>query len=236
MTEQVTQNINKILDEKFNYWEEKFDNLKAEVQNQGKRLFVLEKQARLRNIVFFGVEETEISYSNLERNLASFIERHLSIKLNSTDIQEAKRIGKKGEKPRPIIVTFVTLGLKIDIYKNRGKLNDTPYYLKEDYPQNILEKRKELQKQIQEEREKGNTAFIKYDKMIVINKNKNTKNTNKRMLSASPETPCFHYRPQDEKKTQASKKNKTQAPIQRSYSLSEGVLKPGMLNFRTKKY
>lgn len=141
MTEQVTQNINKILDEKFNYWEEKFDNLKAEVQNQGKRLFVLEKQARLRNIVFFGVEETEISYSNLERNLASFIERHLSIKLNSTDIQEAKRIGKKGEKPRPIIVTFVTLGLKIDIYKNRGKLNDTPYYLKEDYPQNILEKK-----------------------------------------------------------------------------------------------
>lgn len=72
--------------------------------------------------------------------------------------------------------------------------------------------------------------------MIVINKNKNTKNTNKRMLSASPETPCFHYRPQDEKKTQASKKNKTQAPIQRSSSLSEGVLKPGMLNFRTKKY
>lgn len=75
MTEQVTQNINKILDEKFNYWEEKFDNLKAEVQNQGKRLYVLEKQARLRNVVFFGVEETEISYSNLERNLASFIER-----------------------------------------------------------------------------------------------------------------------------------------------------------------
>lgn len=228
MTDQVTQNINKILDEKFKLWEDQFDALKTKVDNQEKRLYFLEKQARARNIVFFGLEETENSYSNLEINLINFIERHLSTKLDRRDIQEVKRIGRKGEKPRPIVVTFSTLGLKIDIYKQRTTLKDTPYYLKEDYPHYVLEKRKELQKQILEEKEKGNIAIIKYDKLVIMNKK--TTNNNKRMISTSPENSPLT---RNKQKTQVNKKNKIHAPIQRSSSLSEGVLKPGLLNFLT---
>ncbi|XP_063544340.1 uncharacterized protein LOC134752600 [Cydia strobilella] len=131
---------------------------------------------------------------------------------------------------RPITATFTTLGIKIDIFKQRSALKDTAYYIKEDYPLYVLEKRRQLQEQVRAEREKGNYATIKYDK-LVIHSNTNATSKNKRMLSLSPES---NNSTQDEnKRSQASKKNKTQAPIKRTSSLSEGVLKPGILNYLT---
>ncbi|XP_063636127.1 uncharacterized protein LOC134806736 [Cydia splendana] len=157
-----------------------------------------------------------------------FIKEYFSIQLECRDIQEARRIGKKGEKARPIIATFSTLGLKINLYKQRRVLNDTAYYIKEDYPQNVLEKRKQLQEQLRIEKEKGNSATIKYDKLVIRSKNPNSTNNNKRMLSLSPES---NVSSQEEPKVQASKKNKTQEPLKRTSSLSEGIVKPGMLNY-----
>lgn len=81
------------------------------------------------------MEETETSYSNMESNMVKFT-------LDRRDIQEIKRIGRKGEKPRPLKVTFSTLSLKIDIFEQKGALKETTYYIKEDYPQNIPNKRK----------------------------------------------------------------------------------------------
>ncbi|XP_026744754.1 uncharacterized protein LOC113506094 [Trichoplusia ni] len=232
VTEQVTQNINNILDEKFKSLEEKYENLKDKVDNQEKRIYFLEKQARQRNIVLFGLKETESSYSSLENIIINFINEHFSIKIDQRDIQEAKRIGKKGERPRPIIITVSTLGIKIAIFKQKKVLEDTPYYIKEDYPEYVLNKRKELQEQVRIEKEKGNSVRIKYDKIIIMNKHSNhTSNYSKRMLSNSPESITTCTNPSDEHKTQANKKNKTEAPIQRSSSLSEGPVKPGILNF-----
>lgn len=229
VTEQVSQNINKMLEEKLFILEEKHEKLKEIVNNQEKRIYFLEKQARQRNIVFFGIEEKESSYESLESNIKKWIEDHFSIKLSYSDIQEVKRIGKQGERPRPIVVTFLTLGTKIKISKQGDVLKNTHYYIKDDYPRYVLQKRKELQEQLKLEKEKGNTAIIKYDKLVII------KNNNKRTLSASPEN---NPQSQANKTFQANKKNKTlrsHSLVQRSNSISEGVLKPGMLNFLTNK-
>ncbi|KOB66970.1 Endonuclease-reverse transcriptase [Operophtera brumata] len=51
--------------------------------------------------------------------------------------------------------------LENKIQKNKKKLENTPYYIKEDYPPEILNKRKELQIQLEKEREQGKMAFIK---------------------------------------------------------------------------
>lgn len=236
VTEQVTQNINNILDLKFKNLEGKYENLKDRVGDQEKRLYFLEKQARQRNIVLFGLEETESSYHNLENIIMNFINQHFSIKIDLRDIQEAKRIGKKGDRPRPIIITVSTLGIKISIFKQKKVLEDTPYYIKEDYPEYVLNKRKELQEQVRIEKEKGNSVRIKYDKIVFMNKNSNTSSHNKRMLSTSPESITMCTNPSDEHKTQANKKNKTRITLQRSSSLSEGPIKPGILNFFQTKH
>ncbi|GBP51487.1 hypothetical protein EVAR_44462_1 [Eumeta japonica] len=154
ITEQVTQNISRMFEEKFLTLEKNHENLKERVENQEKRLHMLEKQARKNNLVFFGVEENEKSYASLERNFITWVEEYLSVKLNYSDIQEIKRIGKKEERLRPIVVTFSTLGTKIKIMKQKRALKDTNYYIKEDYPKYVLEKRKELQEQLKLEREK----------------------------------------------------------------------------------
>lgn len=65
VTEQVTKNINNTLEEKFKTLNVKYDNLKEKLENQEKRLYFLEKQSKQRNIVIFGLAETETSYANL---------------------------------------------------------------------------------------------------------------------------------------------------------------------------
>lgn len=231
VTKEVTQNINLTLEEKFKIIEEKHDNLKEKLENQEKRLYFLEKQSKQRNIVIFGLAETETSYENLETNIINFLNQYLSIGLESRDIQETRRIGNKGAKPRPITVTFTTLGTKIKKFRQRKLLKDTAYYIKEDFPRHILEKRKELQEQLKIEIEKRNYATIRYDKLI-IRKNAEKSYTKKRTLPISPDD---NNTSRTKQRTQVNKKNNTQTWLQRSSSLSEGVLKPGILSFLTSK-
>lgn len=231
VTKKVTKNINCILEDKFKLFNEKYEHLKEQCENQEKRLYFIEKQARKNNVVFFGIKETETSYSNLESLILNFIKDHFSQELDRRDIQEVRRIGKKGERPRPIIVTFCTLGTKINLFKNRSVLKNTGYYITDDYPQKILEKRKELQEQAKIEREKGNFVKIKYDKLVISQNNK-TAGNNKRMLSTSPENKTTKGA---ETNTQAHKKNKSKTQIRRTSSLSEGILKPGIMNYLTNR-
>lgn len=228
VTEQVTQNISRMFEEKLLDIEKNHEELKEKVEYQEKRLQYLEKQARKNNLVFFGIEENEKSYENLESNFINWADQHFSTKTIPRDIQEIKRIGKKDERIRPIVVTFSTLGTKIKFLKEKRVLKDTIFYIKEDYPKHVLEKRKELQAQLQVERDKGNIAKIVYDKLLV------SKSNSKRKLPSSPENVITTN---IEKNTQLHKKNKKQQlgePVKRSSSFSEGVTKQGILNFIVK--
>lgn len=122
--------------------------------------------------------------------------------------------------------------MKAYILKQKKSLKNSGYYIQEDYPLNILEKRKELQEQVRIEKEKGNLAIIKYDKLVILKKKEEPTSNNKRLLSTSPEN---NQTTNIEKESQASKKNKTQTSLRRTSSLSDGVLKPGILNFLTTK-
>ncbi|XP_075981605.1 uncharacterized protein LOC142980160 [Anticarsia gemmatalis] len=169
------------------------------------------------------------SYDDLQTNITNFINERFKTSLEARDIQEIRRIGKQGDRPRPIIITFATLGQKINILKQKRVLKDTQFYLKEDFPKQVLEKRKELQEQAKLEKEKGNIVRIKYDKLVIQNPN------NKRSL---PVSPVNTSKPQSDISTQAKKKNKTlktHATIQRSNSVSEGIVKPSMLQFLVNK-
>lgn len=227
VTEQVTQNITQIFQEKISVLEEKQEKLNHLVENQEKRIYFMEKQLRQRNIVFFGIDEEETSYDTLENLFIKWAKKYLLTELLYNDIQEIKRLGKRGDRPRPTVVTFTSLGLKIKIFKQKKALENTQYYMKEDYPNYVLEKRKALQEQLKTERAKGNIAILKYDKLVII------KNNNKRTLPISPEAVLnIQTISQTNKKT---KPESSRPPVRRSSSVSEGAVKPGMLNFLTNK-
>ena len=63
VTQQVTENINIILEEKFKTWEEKFNNISEKIENQEKRLFFLKNKP-----------DREILYSSVLKKLKPHIQ------------------------------------------------------------------------------------------------------------------------------------------------------------------
>lgn len=193
MKEDIKNTINNNINEKFKHLETQNQLLEQKLENQNILICNFERHIRKKNLLFFGVEEREKSYHDLEKIILNIINNILNIKCQFNCIESIRRLGKKSEKVRPIVVTMLTMGLKIQIQKNKKKLEKTPYYIKEDFPLDVLNKRKALQIEVDKEREQGRRAIIKYDKIIILdNKNTNTttktSNTKKRNLPESPET------------------------------------------------
>lgn len=99
-------------------------------------------------------------------------------------IYRISEIDTKNEKVRPILISFVNNWKKSDIMKNKHKLKNN-VFASEDYPKEILNKRKELLPKLIEERKKGNYAVINYDKLI-IKEGRPANEKRKRDTSTSP--------------------------------------------------
>lgn len=126
----------------------------------------------------------------------------VNVTIDNNDIQNIYRVGNKREgAERPLLITLSSYWKKVEILKSKKNLKDV--YISEDYPKIVLEKRKLLQKQVKEEREKGNFAYIKYDKLIVKEGYAN-KDKRKREQSTSPET---YTNPRKQTFTSADKRN-----------------------------
>ncbi|CAH2086883.1 unnamed protein product [Euphydryas editha] len=125
-------------------------------------------QLKANNIILYGIKESEKSPANLMEIVIKKIKEELNITVEGRDINSLYRIGKnatKNEKGSPILLSLVNNWMKIDIMKNKKKFKDA--YASEDYPKEVLDKRKELQLKLEEEREKRKYAFINYDKLII---------------------------------------------------------------------
>lgn len=189
MKEDIKSTINKNINEKFNILDQKNAILEKKIEDQVAKINGLERHIRRKNLVMFGVEECENSYHELEDMMIDIISTYFKIPCEKSHLEAIRRLGKKGEKIRPVVITFSTVGFKLKVLKNKSGLQETSYYIKEDYPIDVLNKRKELQVQLQKEKASGKIAFIKYDKLIVLSNNNGNhrQQQNKRNLSESPE-------------------------------------------------
>lgn len=106
--------------------------------------------------------------------------------IEANEINKIHRIGKnkQGNKPRPILCSFVNGWKRTEIMQNKKALKKI--YIMEDYSKEVMEKRKALQPELLAEREKGNIAYLKYDKLII---KENNYDKRKRELSYSPQSP-----------------------------------------------
>lgn len=185
MEDKISNNVNTHMNKKFDDLNCDLQELRSRLDDQEKRLYNLEKTSVERNLVFFGVSEHEKSYFDLLNTMIRIIDQKIGIPIQPLEIQSVKRLGKKSSKPRPVSLVLTTLGTKINILKNKKRLEGTGMYLSQEYPVTILEKRKVLKAQLMTEIQKGNTAYLKYDRLII--KEKPTSTTHKkRHLSVSP--------------------------------------------------
>lgn len=215
-----TKEIISQMDEKLVSFTREIEDLKSENQKLKERINNIEKNKRFNNIIVFGLRENEQSPTDLMEITKKKITTDLKISLENRDINSIYRLGKKNasEKGRPILISLVNGWKKTEIMRNKNKLKDV--YATEDYPKEILEKRKELQEKLIEERKKGNFAVLKYDKLI-IKEGTSEKNSRKRGSSLlSPEATVQQPRKQYAATSKTNRINAFDMMRERSNSLS----------------
>ncbi|XP_041972906.1 uncharacterized protein LOC121728732 [Aricia agestis] len=186
LKESITESIMEKMDEKLINIVEENKNLKKKVENLEREIEYFKRLERYNNIIIFGLEEKEKSSHDLTLNLKEIIKQDLNINVEEHEVNKIHRLGKKmseNNKPRPVLCSFTNNWKKYDIMKNKNNLKEI--YVTEDFSKEVLAKRKELQPRLTEERQKGNIAYLKYDKLIVKEKNGNQEKR-KRETSASP--------------------------------------------------
>ncbi|XP_059048839.1 uncharacterized protein LOC131844080 [Achroia grisella] len=163
-------------------------------------------------------EVTKNIMQALDEKMKSLIWIHLE----SQEIANLYRIGRPSNKNRPVVVSFTTKWKKHLVQQNKTNLPQG-IYLKEDYSREVLVTRKELQPKLEEERKKGNIAYLKYDKLIVKKANENNREKRKRDKSESPVTKNY-----TKKQLTNSSPNST---IMSSVNVAKEILKPNILNY-----
>ncbi|XP_045454025.1 uncharacterized protein LOC123663381 [Melitaea cinxia] len=209
ITESITKNIMSRLDEKLTPIIEENKNLKLKIESQAKEIEYLKREKRNNNIIIFGVEEIEKSTLELMDMITKTFKSDINIDIEENAINNLYRLGKKsieGNKPRPVFCSFVNAWKKNEIMKNKKHLKEI--YVTEDYPKEVLAKRKALQAELVEERKKGKIAFLKYDRLVVKEIETNNEKR-KRETSSSPHS--SDIQPKKQQATVPFKANRTNA-------------------------
>lgn len=165
--------------------------IKSKQETTEEKIKDLERENKRRNLVIRGVEEREKGYIELENLVLGIINNQIKIQCTENDIDFVKRLGKKEEnKARPILIGLTTWSKKIKILMNKNALKGHEIFISEDFPKDVIEKRKTLHKTMIENRKAGVYAIIKYDTLFLNGvkyvHNKESENTKKRVLEISP--------------------------------------------------
>ncbi|XP_075986288.1 uncharacterized protein LOC142983255 [Anticarsia gemmatalis] len=185
ITESITNSIMEKMEEKLKPIINENRNLKTKICQLEEEVEHLKKVKKENNIVLFGLKEDEKSVTQLINKIKSVLKEDLDITIEEWEVNKVYRLGKrdKEDKPRPVLLSLVSAWKKSEIMKNKKKLKDL--YAKDDFSKEVMEKRKELLPKLEEERKKGNIAYLKHDKLIV--KENRTQDKRKRESSSSPQ-------------------------------------------------
>ncbi len=120
---------------------------------------VQERKDRLNNAVFFRVPESKAARIEdkikEDRQLLKEIGKICQESLEDNDVANVRRLGKKGEAPRPMLVTFTDDEKKRRLFRNLQRLRDGPDNLKEISGQHDLTvQQREEEKKLREEAKK----------------------------------------------------------------------------------
>lgn len=184
ITESITRTVLTKLDEKLKPIVEENNRLKEEVQILNDKIKYIEIEKRGNNLVMFGIEDNNSKEEDLTTNIVNILQK-TGINISKQDINKAYRIGGKEKEARPTLINFVCKWKRNEVLKYKKKL-PKDVYVKEDFTKEVLEKRKQLLPQLEEERNKGRIAYLKYDKLIVKDKIDNNREKRKREPTTSP--------------------------------------------------
>ena len=89
---------------------------------------------------------------------------------NVISIERAHRLGRRRQQqgqPRPVVAKFLRYKHRQVVWNNRSKLKDTNYRVAEHFSDSVRERRRILIPRMEEERDRGNTAYLSFDKLRI---------------------------------------------------------------------
>ncbi|XP_019625427.1 PREDICTED: uncharacterized protein LOC109470791 [Branchiostoma belcheri] len=128
------------------------------------KLDYIENQSRRNNLIFDGIkDDRKETWEQSETKVKEVLRNKLRLNTDNIKIERAHRNGKPGDRPRPIVVKLLRYKDKQNILRQAKMLKGTP----EDFSDKIRQKRKDLQPALRAARERGQVAYIRFDKLVI---------------------------------------------------------------------
>ena len=125
-----------------------------------RKLVDLEYRSRRNNLRILGIKEDRSErWEECENKVCNLLEGKLEMDTSNTSIERAHHIGEKlNEKERAIVVQFSFYKDKINILRNRKKLNGTKISIFEDFSQETIQICKEKWEEVLANRKQGKNS------------------------------------------------------------------------------
>ena len=139
------------------------------------KLVKIEAQDRRNNLVLDGCDEKD--NENCSETVFNVLEKLVPNARASIKIERCHRMpsfkpknppgGASASRPRPIIFKLHSYSDRERIFKERNRLANSGLYLREDFPKEIVEKRRFLAPIARKARSEGSKARLSYDKLVI---------------------------------------------------------------------
>ena len=142
----------------------------AEMQEN---LLYLQSQSMRNNLVFGNIEEMpNETNAQSEEKLRSFMKEKLKIANDIVDSIQFERVHRMGwsserNRCRKIVAKFTLFKDREMVRKHGGNLKGTNYFLHEQFPKEVNDKRRSLLPQLKAAKSAGKKAWIAYDTLYV---------------------------------------------------------------------
>lgn len=143
--------------------------LKSKVSELEKQIEYNERELKRKNLVFHGIVCEGLQYFELENTILRIINEQLNVQCYEDEIDFIKRI-KSNNTNYVVTIGLTTWRKKLLILQNKRNLNNSPIYLTEDLPKKVREERKSLIPIMNDAREQGKHAILKYNKLLIDGK------------------------------------------------------------------
>ncbi|XP_052225400.1 uncharacterized protein LOC127840939 [Dreissena polymorpha] len=134
----------------------------------------MQAQSMRNNLIFSGINESSSEKpDDTERLLCSFIVENLQIPQDDAkciNLERVHRIGVRqsgNQPPRPIVAKFSLFKDRESVRKSSWNLKGTNYYVSEQFPKDVADRRRSLMPAFRKARADGKKAWLSYDKLYI---------------------------------------------------------------------
>ena len=153
--------------------EARVERLEETVFSLKEEMLQMQSRSMRNNLVFQNIKEDNNERPEATKTkIDEFLTKNMKVKDTNKVIQidRVHRMGQKYPgKDRPIVCHFVNSDGKELVQRNGSNLKDTSFYVNEQFPQEIEERRRKARQQIKTIKEKDPSAkcSVRYDKLFV---------------------------------------------------------------------